>query len=364
MKGERQVCAFFSERVPTSGVRGFAAFVVVLLCATLCPAAEKTFHVTVIDVAGAPMADIAVGVRSMGQARAGLTGTDGLAHVSIDPGAQAQLAVVYVGPVSLMGVSDSERSRLRHRSRWVEAAKPKEALVRLTPTESEYSVVMQYRVGRALRARVTENGGPPTRTWGMGTPNSGLASPPTDPDGSFELEWEPVEGGVIIDADPFEDSFPGRSFIRRVEPTSIAPDGDMGTIDLDPAFGATGNVRFILASGPAAYDTVAALDKRSDWGLTLVKSDGRTVMSFFADSDLHIANDPAVMPVGTWYVVPGSYFCWTWTQRRIIEACLDGVDLSTSGIPSITVAEGANMEVNVDPVAAELAIQNYFTPPP
>lgn len=85
-------------------------------------------------------------------------------------------------------------------------------------------------------------------------------------------------------------------------------------------------------------------------------------MSFFADSDLHIANDPAVMPVGTWYIVPGSYFCWTWTQRRIVEACLDGVDLSASGIPSFTVTEGASLDVNVDPVAAELAIR-YFMPP-
>ena len=329
-------------------------------------AAETNFHVTVKDPTGAPLSDIVVGVRAKGQAGAQVTDAAGTASVTLDIPAGAQLAVVWVKEFEALQASDQERRRLAERSIALdrEMVTPLEKLVRVVAGVADYSVELQYRSMRLVRAVVTEQGNPVNRLWDIGTSTSGPGSPRTDPDGSFLL-IDPAGSDVIMDLKPLNDSIPGsRSLVIRIPNSSIPPEGDVGTIDVDATISATGSVRILFTAGPDQYEQVHTLSKSSVWGLALISSDGRRVMSYFAESDLDLTTQPVPIPVGTYYAVPGSIFCWTWTQRRIIEACLNGVDLSQSGIPRIVVTEGANMTVNIDPVAAELAIQAFFTPSP
>lgn len=346
-------------------IRGATLAMATCVACTASLAAERRFHVTVRDAAGTPMPDIVVSVRARGLGASAISDAAGAATVSLEIANSPSLAVVWLDEYDLLSISESEKTRLRRRSMLVPAAEPDEQLVRIVSGDHDYSVELRYQAIRPVHGVITQQGQPATRLWEVGTPYSGITSPRTAVDGSFTLPIEPAGVDVMMEiyGDTSDDPIPSRSHIVRVPNASIGPDGSMGTINIVPTAGLTGNVVFHLTTTPEQYAAVHAVYRRSFWGLTLVSSDGKTVIDLIAESDTRVPeHEPAVMPVGTYFAVPLS-FSWTWTQRRIIEACLDGVDLSTSGIPSITVTEGANMEVNIDPVAAELAIQNFFTPP-
>jgi len=326
-------------------------------------AAEKRFHVTVRDETGAALEDIVVGVRAVGKGAAAVTDAQGAATVTLDVDDTASLAVAWVDMFDLLSMPEAEVDRLVERAMSIPKLPPIEALVRLTPGPHDCNVELRYRQPRPLQGTITENGQAPGTRWDVNFPYLFFGTR-IGADGQFRAVC-PVGGDLLFQLYG-EDSeqVPGRSVIVRVPAASIGPDGGLGVIDINPTIAATGNVTFSLTATPEQYDEVQAHIKLSYWGLVLISADGKTVMSFLSEENNRLANEPATMPVGTWYAVPGSYFCWTWTQRRIIEACLDGVDLSQSGIPRIVVTEGANLTVNIDPVAAELAIQAFFTPPP
>jgi len=334
-----------------------------LACPSSVFAAEKRFQVSVKDETGAALEDIAVGVRAHGQGSAAITDATGAALVVLEVDDSTQLAVVAVGALSLLSVDDSEKSRLARRSLSLEKVRPVELFVRMNPGAQDFNLELRYRAMVSLHGVITEQGQPPARRWEVSPPLTFFGGV-SAPDGSFEIGAPMGSDALFALYRDETGGLPGRKIVVRVPAASIAPGGELGAIDISPSSGATGNITISLTGTPEQFRAVTARFDGSYWGLTLVASDGRTVMSFLAETDDRLANEPATIPVGTWYVVPGTYFCWTWTVRRTIEACLDGVDLSQSGIPRIVVTEGANLTVDIDPVAAELAIQAFFTPSP
>lgn len=100
-------------------------------------------------------------------------------------------------------------------------------------------------------------------------------------------------------------------------------------------------------------------------GVTLVAADGSIMFTEVAyrspanPDELRLRTDPLALPPGEYYIAPGS-FATGRVQVALLRAREQGMDLTGTGIPKVTLVEGQTVDVDVDLLATYLAIREHI----
>ncbi len=147
----------------------------------------------------------------------------------------------------------------------------------------------------------------------------------------------------------------------RVPASQTQSNTNLGQITL-PTFATTAQFRATLTNlGPWGQTQ----ESRLVGGLTLVAADGSILFTELAapfggpQTSRRLRTDPLSLPPGDYYIAPG-FFAAGRVQVALVRACEQGMDLTATGIPKVTLVEGQTVDATVDLLAAYNAIREHI----
>jgi len=185
-------------------------------------------------------------------------------------------------------------------------------------------------------------------------------------DGSFVIKGLKRNGAAWLF---FRSTGAGEVFPMRLTPQQTAADVNVGQVVLAPAVAnsfvvdptaAQLSVRMI--NGQAAYE--ASIETKVS-GITLISMDASSMYSFMGirgnEEGVSVLRSGVVsVPAGSYYIF--SDYIPTIQAVAILDAIEAGVDLSGSGIPTVTLTTGQQVDFTLDMLAAFQAINTTLSP--
>lgn len=307
-------------------------------------AVQVTIRIT--NAANEPMIGLPISCTTRAAKSYAATASDGQATLSVDVQDGERLMCFMVSPKNAPDESESLRGSDRNAEVSGMWALPKPFLVPLAGKEAVYHKELVLAAGRRVKMRRLDSTGAPLDGFFVATPDTPLRT--------FHRDGTHDSAGVSTAACVLYSLEVSSVVMQPVPVPATDGDLDLGDVVLPlPTTDATLHLTFTNFKG--------ADERLGDSGIRAfaVSVDGQTLLELFLRKGKTVRNytsdEPSQVPSGEYWICPTSIISGV-TAQTLLELVRSGADLSTSGIPKITIPAGGAVEQTIDAAAAQHAI--------